>query len=174
MAGEFDWYVVYTVPRREMATRDKLLRAGFEVYLPLGKKWIKPRHVKAEREVQVAIFPGYMFVAIEACPRWYQLLQVDGVGGILTNNERPVRARSELVDALRYAQDCGEFDQVRATAPDLIHRDASVTIIAGPLVGYEARVASFEQGQARAMVSVRMLGGVREVSVPVDLLRLLA
>lgn len=60
------WAVVQTHPNRERTALENIGRQGFKAYCPQVRKSV--RHARQCRQVLRPMFPGYLFVRIEAAP----------------------------------------------------------------------------------------------------------
>ena len=69
------WYVVRTQPHSENKASAHLGRQGFETYLPRYLK--RRRHARRVETVQAALFPCYLFVAIDTTDTTLAVHQVD-------------------------------------------------------------------------------------------------
>src|SRR5208282_4589616 len=75
-ARDVRWYVVSVCSRREKQCNATLLRMGIETFLPLQKqlrKWSD-----RNKEVEMPLFPGYIFVKIDLSQK-LEVLSVPGV-----------------------------------------------------------------------------------------------
>ena len=80
--GEIRWYALYTRARHEKKVTTELQEKGLTAFLPL----ISERHRWSDRNkiIQVALFPCYTFVRLEACPeRRLLVLKTPGVFGFV-------------------------------------------------------------------------------------------
>ena len=98
------WYVVRTQPHAENKARAHLGRQGFETYLPRYLK--KRRHARRVETVEAALFPCYLFVAIDTADAAVALHQFDvGVSHLVCNGEEPAPVPDNVIDALRDRED---------------------------------------------------------------------
>jgi len=98
------WYVVRTQPRAENKASAHLHRQGFETYLPRYLK--KRRHARRVEIVQAALFPCYLFVAIDRqTQRWRCISSTVGVSRLVCNGEEPAPVPDSVIAALRGRED---------------------------------------------------------------------
>lgn len=94
-----NWYAVQTQPNAEMKALAHLVRQGFEVYLPLFMK--RRRHAGRVDYVSKALFPGYLFVAIDiATQRWRCVNSTVGVRKLVCNGETPAIVNGKIIESL--------------------------------------------------------------------------
>jgi transcriptional antiterminator RfaH len=103
-AVEARWYVVQTQVNGEAKAAQNLLRQGYEIYLP---RYLKRRcHARKVDFVAKALFPRYMFVAIdEAAQRWRSIQSTQGVSHLVCNGEEPAAVPGGVVGALKARED---------------------------------------------------------------------
>lgn len=82
------WYVVRSLPRQEARAEFQLNRQGFPVFFPRVVKTV--RHARKLRMAQSAVFPTYMFVALDVDrDRWRSVNGTGGVASLIMGAERP-------------------------------------------------------------------------------------
>jgi transcriptional antiterminator RfaH len=98
------WFVVQTRPRAESTAVAHLNRQGFETYLPCYLK--KCRHARRVENVPAALFPRYVFVAIDmATQRWRAISSTIGVSRLVCSGEEPAPVPDSVLAALRGRED---------------------------------------------------------------------
>jgi transcriptional antiterminator RfaH len=98
------WYVVQTQPHAEWKANHHLARQGFDTYLPRYLK--KRRHARRVDTVAAALFPRYLFVAIDmASQRWRCISSTVGVRHLVCNGEQPAVVADHVIEALRRRED---------------------------------------------------------------------
>src|SRR5579859_1596516 len=81
------WYALYTCPRHEKYVAEQIERRRISCFVPLYRsirKWKDRR-----KELQLALFPGYVFVRMTLESR-VRVLQVPGAVHFVGFNGRPV------------------------------------------------------------------------------------
>ena len=153
---EGHWYAAYVVARHEKAVTEQLVRRSVESFLPLYHTvhyWKKRR-----AEVELPVFPSYVFVRIPAAER-LRVLEVPGVVHIVASHGVPVAMPEEEIESLRTALQLRRFEPCPYLAAG-----RRVQIQAGPLQGLEGVVLR-QNSQTRIIVSVDFI--LRSVSVEV-------
>ena len=93
------WYVVHTRPRAEVKAALNLDRQGFTCYLPRYLK--RRRHARRVETVEAALFPRYLFVALDlATLQWWPIRSTFGVADLVYNGEQPAAVPSDLIRAI--------------------------------------------------------------------------
>jgi transcription antitermination factor NusG len=154
------WFVAQTLARREPLAALRLQAQGYEIFLPQMVKTV--RHARKTRTVQVAVFPGYIFVALDlARDRWRSINGTIHVSRIITGETYPIPVPVKVIDALMSYQDengiC-RFDK------DLKPGE-KVRVVAGPFAEIVGRIASLDD-KGRARILLEILGG--EVMTTLD------
>jgi transcription antitermination factor NusG len=142
---EAHWCAAYVVARHEKVVAEQLVRRSVESFLPLYHTvhyWKKRR-----AELELPLFPGYLFVHIGAAER-LRVLEVPGVVHIVSSRGVPVAVSKEEIESLRTAL------QLRRSEPyPYLAAGRRVRIQTGPLQGLEGVVLR-QNSQTRIIVSV--------------------
>jgi transcription termination/antitermination protein NusG len=159
--GGVRWYAIAVRARQEKGCASDLLERGFEVLLPLRVE----RHAWSDRvkSVEVALFPGYLFVRAElTAERRVELLRAPGtveLVGRLPGDERIAQSiPGEQIDSLRTLVDSGlHLDPVSRLV-----KGVAVVVATGALRGAQGIVVEEPDGARRLVVQIELLGrGVR-------------
>jgi transcriptional antiterminator RfaH len=98
------WYVARTHAHAESKASGHLRRQGFKTYLPLYLK--KRRHARRIETVQAALFPCYIFVALDmAVQRWRSIGSTVGVTHLVCNGDEPSVLPAGVIESLRAQED---------------------------------------------------------------------
>jgi transcription antitermination factor NusG len=158
---EAHWYAAYVVARHEKAVARQLVRRSVESFLPLYHTvhyWKKRR-----TELQLPVFPSYLFVRIPAAER-LRVLEVPGVVHIVASHGVPVAMPEEEIESLRTA-----LQLCRSEPCPYLAAGNRVRIHSGPLHGLEGVVLR-QNSQTRIIVSVDFIQRSASVEVrPEDL-----
>ena len=155
---EPQWFAVYTVVRHEKAVARQLGDRGIETFLPLYRGW---HNWKDRRKlVELALFPGYVFVKIAAQNK-LRVLQTYSVVNIVTFNGQLAALPEPEIDALRNALD----NHVYAEPCPYLQVGRRVRVILGPMAG-AAGILTRKKDKCRVVISVEVL--MRSVAVEVD------
>src|SRR5271169_1910212 len=85
-AAEDRWYALYTCPRHEKRVAEQIEQRQMSCFLPLYRsvrRWKDRR-----KELELALFPGYVFVHIALRDK-LQVLKVPGAVRLVTFNGQP-------------------------------------------------------------------------------------
>lgn len=150
LTGDDRWYVVQALARREPIAKMRLEAQGYKIFLPQMIKSV--RHARKMRQARVAVFPGYLFVALNPYKdRWRSINGTIGVARIITANEGPAPVPRGIVETLasymdnfgicRFDRDLKEGQQVR--------------IVSGPFVQLIGQIATLDgKGRARVLLKI--------------------
>ena len=150
LTGDDRWYVVQALARREPIAKMRLEAQGYKIFLPQMIKSI--RHARKMRQARVAVFPGYLFVALNPYKdRWRSINGTIGVARIITANEGPAPVPRGVVETLasymdnfgicRFDRDLKEGQQVR--------------IVSGPFAQLIGQIATLDgKGRARVLLKI--------------------
>ena len=152
------WYAAYTSANHEKRVAAELARRDVENFLPLYnsvRRW-KDRRVQLE----LPLFPGYVFVQMRLCDR-LRVLQVPGIARLVAFGGLPVALPNGQVDALRE----GLNGKLRAEPHPYLVVGRRVRVTRGPLQGAEG-ILLRRKGVFRVVLSLEAI--MRSVAVEVD------
>ena len=156
--SELRWVAVYTVARHEKAVARQLEERRIETFLPLYRSLHRWKDRK--KEVELALFPSYVFVRILSSDK-LPVLQVPGVVNLVSfNGEMAVLPEQEIA-ALRR----GLENHLYAEPCPYLKVGKSVRVIRGPMAGAEG-ILCRKKDRYRFVISVDVL--MRSVAVEVD------
>ena len=153
------WYVLATHHRAEMRAHACLHLRGWKPYLPL----ITIRTPKREYRTQ-ALYPGYLFVSLDLSRPWHPVTACPGVFSLLSIEGMPTPCPYGVVEALRAGEEAR-----RTTPTDPPARWAPGAVCApaeGMLAGHRGVILRVTR--SHAVVALVILGGLREVTIPLD------
>jgi transcriptional antiterminator RfaH len=109
------WYVVHTQAHAESWAAENLSRQGYEMYLPVGRRW---RFHARRREVVIRpLFPRYVFVGFEAqSARLRAIFSTIGVTSLICHGDVSACVPKGVVECIRDAERAGEFDEAGMVA----------------------------------------------------------
>ena len=152
------WYAVWTRSRHEQVVRSQLDERQIVAFLPTLTKW--SRWKDRRKQVEVPLFPGYVFAQFDAHTR-LAVLKCSGVVSVVSFNGEPVPIPDHEIEGIRTL--------VSSTLPydpcPMIKTGAMVEVVHGPLKGVVGRLTR-KGSQARLVLSVDLIG--QAVSVQVD------
>lgn len=152
------WYAAYTHARHEKKVAQQLEQRGIEHFLPLYRsvrRWKDRR-----KELDLVLFPGYVFVRVPASQR-LRVLQLPGVSRFVTFNGQPAALVGNDIEALRNALAYG----VHAEHHPYLNVGRRVEVVGGPLAGARGILVRYKTN-ARIVISIDAI--MRSVSVEID------
>jgi transcription antitermination factor NusG len=153
-----NWYALYTRPRHEKRVAEQIEQRRISCFLPLYRsvrRWKDRR-----KELELALFPGYVFVRIAPQNR-LQVLMLPGVVRLVTSNGQPSALPEAEIESLRR----GLAGDARMAPHPYLQVGRRVRVKRGPMAGLEGILRRRKEG-LRLVISIEML--VRAVAVEVD------
>ena len=95
---EGNWYALYTCARHEKRVAEQIERRSFSCFLPLYRSM--RRWKDRRKELELALFPGYVFVRM-ALEKKLRVLEVPGVVHLVSFNGQPAPVPAEQIETLR-------------------------------------------------------------------------
>ena len=158
VAKTAQWYALYTNARHERVVSRQLEERRIETFLPLYRalhRWKDRR-----KEVELALFPRYVFERIEENDK-LRVLKVSGVVNVVSFNGKMAALPEREIDALRNALENHLF----AEPCPYLKIGRRVRVARGPMAGAEG-ILSRKKDKYRVVISVDVL--MRSVAVEVD------
>ncbi len=152
------WYALYTYPRHEKLVAKQIERRHVSCFLPLYRsvrRWKDRR-----KELELALFPGYVFVHIELRDK-LQVLQVPGAVRLVSFNGQPAALPELEIECLRNRQSAPGAMQPHP----YLCVGRRVRVRCGPLQGLEGIIRR-SKDKCRVIFSLDLLK--RSVAVEVD------
>jgi len=157
------WVAVGTHHFKEAQAVQNLERQGFQAYCPMIRK--KVRHARRLREVLRPLFPGYVFVSLDAeHDQWRPILSTIGVRTLIRFGDRLGILPRSFVESLRSLEDEGAIPL--PCAKDSYASGERVRLREGPFEGVIATVLRCDDN-GRLTLLMDMLS--RSVSVKAGL-----
>ncbi|MCH8028481.1 MAG: UpxY family transcription antiterminator [Candidatus Dadabacteria bacterium] len=154
-----EWYAVYTASRHEKAANAALCEKGKETFLPLRE--VISQWKDRKKEIQVPLFPGYLFTNIHLQDRW-SVLNTPGIVRILGINGTPVPVPAQQIEAIRELLS----SKLKYDPYPYFCEGKEVMVVNGPLQGTRGRILE-KRGACRLILSIDFIQ--RAVSVEVDI-----
>ena len=152
------WYAVWTRSRHEQVVRTQLDEKHVTAFLPTMTRWSRWKDRK--KQIDVPLFPGYVFARFEAGER-LSVLKCSGVVSIVSFDGEPAPVPDHEIEGIRTL--------VESTLPydpcPTIKTGTLVEVSHGPLKGVVGRLTR-KGSQSRLVLSVDLIG--QAVSVQVD------
>ena len=152
------WYALYTCPRHEKRVVQQIERHRISCFLPLYRsvrRWKDRR-----KELELALFPGYVFVRIALEDR-LRVLQLASVVRFVSFNGRPLPLPQGEMDTLMNGLRSG----VRAEPHPYLTVGRRVSVKHGPLAGSQGILVR-RKDKFRVVLSLELI--MRSVAVEVD------
>ena len=152
------WFAAYTHARHEKRVALQLEERGLEHFLPVYRSvrvWKDRR-----KELDLVLFPGYVFTRIEASEK-LRVLRLPGVVRFVSFNGQPIPLAGDDLEALRNALSQG----VRAEHHPYLTAGRRVKVVRGPLTGARGILIRVKTN-CRIVISIEAI--MRAVSVEID------
>lgn len=152
------WYAAYTWARHEKKVAQQLEERQIEHFLPVYRSL---RHWKdRKKELEMVLFPGYVFIRPELRDR-LRVLELPGVVRFVSFNGQPAALPKEDIEALRN----GLAHNLRAESHPYLTVGRRVKVVYGPLSGAQGILVR-RRSNARLVISIDAI--MRSVSVEID------
>lgn len=152
------WYAVSVRPRYEKLATRHLKHQGINCFLPVYRsvrRWKDRR-----KELDMALFPGYVFVNLNTRDR-LGVLQAPGVLRFVTFQGQPAAVPDSEIRALESSMSAGLGPQPHP----YLHKGRKVRVKSGPLVDTEGIMIRRKEG-FRLVLSIELI--MRSVMLEVD------
>lgn len=161
LAGNERWFLVHTLPKRELQAQMHLEAQGFRIHLSQIQKTI--RHARQLRTVRAPLFPRYLFIILDVDrDRWLSVRSTVGVSHLVTCDNRPVPIPEGIVEALIERTDDAELTLMGMG----LRKGQRVRILSGPFADFIGTLERLDE-TGRVRVLLDMMGS----AVPVALRR---
>lgn len=152
------WYAAYTSPRHEKSVAQQMEGNDLDCFLPLYKsvrRWKDRR-----KELELPLFPGYVFVHIALKDR-LAVLKLPGVVQLVSFHGKPAALPDAEIEALRN----GQAGSVRTLPHPYLRVGRRVRVHSGPMAGVEGILVR-RKDKFRVVLSIHLIQ--RSVAVEVD------
>ena len=153
-----NWYALYTCPRHEKRVAEQIEQRCFSCFLPLYRsvrRWKDRR-----KELELALFPGYVFVQMQLANR-LQVLQLPGVVRLVSFNGQPSILPNAEIEALQQRLSRG----MKIEPHPYLTVGRRVQVRNGPMQGLEGIILR-RKDRCRVVFSIDLI--MRSVAVEVD------
>jgi transcription antitermination factor NusG len=148
-ASKKTWFAVYTAARHEKFVQTQLVAKQIQSFLPVytaTRRWKNG----VRREIQYPLFPGYLFVCVDAQER-LPVMQTSGVVSIVGNGTSPLPVDDHEMHALRIGA------QRASLVPHPVPCTGdTVCIKRGPFQGVKGHVEQ-DRGNLTLVVTVQLI-----------------
>jgi transcription antitermination factor NusG len=152
------WYAAYTCPRHEKSVQRQLQERRIECFLPVYRSM--RRWKDRRKEIELVLFPGYVFVHILLSDR-LQVLQLPGVVRFVSFHGLPTALPEKEIEALRNGVD----NQIRFTSHPYLKVGRRVKVKRGPMAGAQGILVRRKQN-CRLVISIEAI--MRSVALEID------
>src|SRR5215469_12437658 len=153
-----NWYALYTCPRHEKMVAEQIKRCSFTCFLPVYssvRRWKDRR-----KELQLALFPGYVFVHM-ALEKKLKVLEIPGAVRLVSFNGQPAALPAGEIEMLK-----DRLSGARGVEPHpYLRAGHRVRVRSGAMEGLEGIVVR-RKDCCRVVFSIDLLN--RSVAVEVD------
>ena len=154
-----DWYALRIRSKLGTVASTTLNSKGYEEFLPVYRA--RRRWSDRVKNVELPLFPGYLFCRFNATDRLMPILTTPGVISIVGAGKVPVAVDEKEIEAIRAIVRSG----LAARPWPLLQTGSKVYIESGPLAGLEGIVTVADKVH-RLIVTVDLLQ--RSVAVEID------
>jgi transcription elongation factor/antiterminator RfaH len=144
------WYAVQALARREKIAQLNIENQNYRTFLPFF--WKTVRHARQLRTVQQALFPGYLFVALDTDrDRWRSINGTPGVARLISNGDLPACVPRHIIEELLRNTD--EKGSVRLNQQFVVGQ--KVRIVKGPMTDLVGDLLSLDDaGRVRVLLEI--------------------
>ncbi len=153
------WYVVHTLPHRELQAERQLAAQGFRSFLPRQRKTV--RHARKLRTISAPFFPRYLFVVLDlGRDRWRSVNGTFGVASLVMGEDYPLPVPAGLVEGLIAA--CNADGNLQFGSA--LKLGQPVRVVTGPFAALIGEIGRLDGG-GRVQVLLQLLGGTVPVQI---------
>lgn len=155
------WVALRTRPRAEKMVAWVLERRGVEHCLPLIT--VKRRWSDRWKEVELPVFPGYLFAQCSASA-WPQVLTIGGVLSVVKRGRQPAWVKQTEIDELKAALEMMRLHGSDGEVVSEFIAGERVRVISGPFSGLSGVVRE-NRGRRRLLIGFEQIGQALCVSI---------
>ncbi len=156
--GKLNWYALYTCPRHEKCVAHQIEERSIACFLPLYRsvrRWKDRR-----KELELALFPGYVFVRLAPQDR-FRVLQLPSAVRLVSFNGQPAVLPEAEIEGLRERLTRGSGMEPHP----YLRVGRRVRVCGGPMQGLEGIIVR-RKDRCRLVFSLDLI--MRSVAVEVD------
>jgi transcriptional antiterminator RfaH len=134
-----NWYVVYTTPRAERKTYQRLVDKQIEAFFPeytTLRQWSDRK-----KRVTVPLFNSYLFLHLDLAKEKYEVLDTFGVVRFVHYLGQPAVVRDEEIEGIRFM--LANYNQIETEA---LEPGSRVTLTSGAFKGQSGIVEDVRSG----------------------------
>ena len=152
-----NWYALYTCPRHEKRVAEQIERRNISCFLPVYRsirRWKDRR-----KELELALFPGYLFVQM-ALENKLRVLELSGAVSLVSFNGRPAVVPANEIETLQ-----SRLAGAKVEPHPYLQTGRRVRVRSGSMEGLEGIVVR-RKDSCRVVFSIELIQ--RSVAVEVD------
>lgn len=157
--GNLPWYAIRVQTKFAGVASEALRGKGYEEFLPLYRS--QRRWSDRVKQLDLPLFPGYLFCRLDVQDRLLPVLTTPGVISIVGAGKTPIPVAEEEISSIRAILRSG----LAAQPWPFLDVGSRVYIEAGPLAGLEGIITTIDK-HCRLVVSVSLLQ--RSVAVKIE------
>lgn len=157
-ASALNWYALYTCPRHEKCVAQQIEQRSISCFLPLYRSM--RRWKDRRKELELALFPGYVFVRLALQDR-FRVLQLPSAVRLVSFNGQPAVLPEAEIDQLRHRLAHGGCMEPHP----YLRVGRRVRVCGGPMQGLEGIIVRRKE-RCRVVFSLDLI--MRSVAVEVD------
>lgn len=162
------WYIVGCRPQCERLATAEIAVLGQTVYLPCFRREFHNRRQRRWIKRHYPLWPGYLLIL--ASEHWTRVLDCEHVSRVLRSQyfaeaSVPITISDSDVQAIRYAQDAGKFDDLRVNRGGVQPGDL-VKVREGVFAGKAGTVESI--GDENIVMLIQAMGRELRTMVPIE------
>jgi len=155
------WYLLQCKPRQDARAEENLRRQGYSCFRPLLQR--EKLGGGRIQKVEESLFPGYLFIQLDAQSNWAPLRSTRGVSRLVVFSGYPLPVPAGLIEQLRLRS-----QQVSGQAAvPVLKSGEKVRITEGPFAELEAIFHSMD-GLQRAVLLLNMLNRQQKIHLPLS------
>ena len=160
LCGQERWYLVHTLPKKDVQARMHLRMQGFRTFIPQYLRTI--RHARKLRTQRAPLFPSYLFVILDLeRDRWLSVRSTIGVSYLVGCENRPIAVPRGVVEALIDQTDTSNL----MVFADRLEKGQKVRIASGPFADLVGTLDNLDDA-GRVRLLLDMMGSEIAITLP--------
>ncbi len=155
------WHVVYTRPKCERKVASSVSEMGIESYLPLHK--VTRQWSDRVKQVEVSLFPSYLFVKVTDVSR-ASLFSIKDIVKFISIERKPVIVRDKEIETIKKVLD----KDVEVQNDEYFQKGMKVKIIQGQFEGLEGVVVQ-RNSDTRLLIRIDCLMKAFSFNIPANI-----
>ncbi|MGB4654646.1 MAG: UpxY family transcription antiterminator [Bacteroidales bacterium] len=163
---EKKWYAAYTRPRAEKKVYERLIRQGFETYLPI--QHVRRKWSDRYKWVDVPLLPSYIFLKLSS-KEYANAIKTEGLVRYVTLTGKPTPIPEAQINNLKILLNEKDADVEIELTKENFKPGTPVVIKYGAFAGIEGEVVEYRGGK-RLLLRLDNIGQSVTVTLPVNLI----